>query len=956
MTAVLSAQASSPPIQTATDYVEASAEERYAVISQRFPAWLLAEPIAFPRHHPTYGWACRVAGCDASMKPTYTSLLCEEHASRYLPVSQSMSVNEFARTAEPSPARVLGWALVRKTRCEICGDKREAQQRGYCTAHAQRLRAVLKRGVTESEWRQTTRPLPPFPSKCAIAQCVHDGEIGAHGEGSTYAPLCRSHHMHWRRCRLRSSGRLPDEDVWNRWFADACDGAAVHTADSRGEVSIVGLPVLLQREIRYALHRHANTARRTQWRPTDLQVVVNALSQAGVRSLSDPMVADLACAAANKAQRRIWLGLPGAARSLTVTSGTAKSAGWFDPVIVGGAAFPGTQGAEHRRAIWDLTAVSQRWLRDLLWDFLHDVALKPSGKRLCAATIHRRIYGIGLLSRLLRQVRADHGENLALLGRGDAQAVKQLWDLWFREQIPLPSRSRAFKDQGRPLTEHTRHDHMASIRIVLLHSREQGRTDPGMDQFIFGLPEYACPGKNPRPRPLSFGDFQLLVSADSLRALDEVDADNIGLSDIWLTQAFQGGRISETLKLRLGCVGLIGAAQPYIWRDITKVNVIDYGMPCHLPVYERLLRRQSITRTKLRNRYADQLAELDDQGTGGWKPDGIGPCRCFPAMSKIPTSPSKSHYHGSARSGPNGFRDWGFRGSPHIRPGQHWPPRCSTTGHRPRLCGNCSDIFPTKPSRTTPRYNDASMIRHLQQVWAAGPGTDKPGTILLRPVDSRRPTAPPQPPASISSVVPVEHGLCRYGPVVGGKSCPFKKNCTNGPQGPCEHFVLTGADLAYWERKRDAAFHFAEGAPNDEARDYILSQWHSWEPVLSGLRQALDELGLLEEAEKLDLRSPVHDYFNPVFTTGWTLTQPRFDQRHHQARTTDDTHRRYATSAAGRRGDRATSTPQQARMRATGAQSTDQTRPRPGFRSPSRTCASSPALARPSSTTTATQN
>ena len=462
------------------------------------------------------------------MKPTYTSLLCEEHASRYLPVSQSMSVNEFARTAEPSPARVLGWVLVRKTRCEICGDKREAQQRGYCTAHAQRLRAVLKRGVTESEWRQTTRPLPPFPSKCAIAQCVHDGEIGAHGEGSTYAPLCRSHHMHWRRCRLRSSGRLPDEDVWNRWLADACDGAAVHTADSRGEVSIVGLPVLLQREIGYALHRHANTARRTQWRPTDLQVVVNALSQAGVRSLSDPMVADLACAPANKGQRRIWLGLPGAARSLTVTGGTAKSAVWFDPVIVGGAAFPGTQGAEHRRAIWDLTTVSQRWLRDLLWDFLHDVALKPSGKRLSAATIHRRIYGIGLLSRLLRQVRADHGENLALLGMGDAQAVKQLWDLWFHEQIPLPSRSRAFKDQGRPLTEHTLHDHMASIRIVLLHSREQGRTDPGMDQFIFGLPEYACPGKNPRPRPLSFGDFELLVSADSLRTLDEVDADNIG--------------------------------------------------------------------------------------------------------------------------------------------------------------------------------------------------------------------------------------------------------------------------------------------------------------------------------------------------------------------------------------------------------------------------------------------
>jgi hypothetical protein len=85
--------------------------------------------------------------------------------------------------------------------------------------------------------------------------------------------------------------------------------------------------------------------------------------------------------------------------------------------------------------------------------------------------------------------------------------------------------------------------------------------------------------------------------------------------------------------------------------------------------------------------------------------------------------------------------------------------------------------------------------------------------------------------------------------------------------------VLTGADLAYWERKRDAAFHFAEGAPTDEARDYIISEWRPWEPVLAGLREALDELGLLEEAEKLDLRAPVHDYFNPVFSTGWAVDQ-----------------------------------------------------------------------------------
>jgi hypothetical protein len=64
--------------------------------------------------------------------------------------------------------------------------------------------------------------------------------------------------------------------------------------------------------------------------------------------------------------------------------------------------------------------------------------------------------------------------------------------------------------------------------------------------------------------------------------------------------------------------------------------------------------------------------------------------------------------------------------------------------------------------------------------------------------------------------------------------------------------------------------------PNDltsDDSDYILGQWHPWEPVLASLREALDDLGLLEEAEKLDLRSPVQDYFNPVFSTGWPLKE-----------------------------------------------------------------------------------
>jgi hypothetical protein len=344
-------------------------------------------------------------------------------------------------------------------------------------------------------------------------------------------------------------------------------------------------------------------------------------------------------------------------------------------------------------------------------------------------------------------------------------------------------------------------------------------------------------------------------------------------ADIWLTHAFQGGRIGETLRLRLGCVGLIGAAQPYIWRDISKANVIDYGMPCHLPVYRRLLQRQSITRAKLRARYADQLAALDGEGRVQLEAEWDREMPLFPRVVQNPDLVIPLSQCGFRLVFLEWLKSLGLSGITTHQTRATLATSLLNNGAPPALVRQLLGHFSEESLSHYARYSDDNIKRHLQQVWAAGPGMDKPGAILLRPADLKTSDEADSAARIDLTVIPVEHGLCRYGPVVGGSSCPFKKNCTNGPIGPCEHFVLTGADLAYWERKREAAFHFAEGAPTDEARDYILSQWHPWEPVLNGLREALDELGLLEEAEKLDLRSPVQDYFNPLFSTGWTLTQ-----------------------------------------------------------------------------------
>lgn len=54
---------------------------------------------------------------------------------------------------------------------------------------------------------------------------------------------------------------------------------------------------------------------------------------------------------------------------------------------------------------------------------------------------------------------------------------------------------------------------------------------------------------------------------------------------------------------------------------------------------------------------------------------------------------------------------------------------------------------------------------------------DKPGAILLRPADVKTTDTTAAAAGIDLTAVPVEHGLYRYGRVVGGAHCPFGKNC-----------------------------------------------------------------------------------------------------------------------------------------------------------------------------------
>lgn len=876
VTAIAEFDTAAIPVVDASPSPGLSFERRYEIVSVQFADWLVMEPIQFPPQHPTYGWACRVSECEGAVAPTHTTYLCDKHAKQYSLSNPTADVEDFISSAEPIDRSRIGFALKRFPECTVEHCSREASGRGLCTAHGNSLAKEIKRGGCEIAWRRGVVSRLPALQRCSLTGCAHDGALLTPDGGR----ICRSHHSQWRHW-LRTVGGSADLAAWRDYLTSSLLRDSLGDVQSRGRASLSALPARLQAEIRFALHRHCQLKHRVRITPATIRAGVDALARHNIQSLAEnDQMQTVLTSCQNALVRRGLTALVFAARSLTATEISAKEEGWFDPVVVGAAPFPDTQ-TRTRRKPWVLTEISQRWLRDLAWEYCRDMALLPEGKRPSAATVHQRMCGAVCLSGFLRQHRDDGGVDPEKLGPDDASLLKEVWDIWFREKIPIARLTNTPLRQAPVLTTLTRMVYMKSIRILLQHSRDRRRTCPELDSFTLALPMISRQPNAPRPRPMAFGEFQTLVAPANILRLEAADRADVGLADIWLVQAFQGGRIGETLGLRLGCIGLVGNAQPYIWRDITKNRIVDHGVPCHLPVYERLLARQEKTRSKLRRRYGAKLSTLSPRERqrveDGWEQT----MPLFPRSVRNPDLVFELSQDAFRRSWGLWLKSLGVRNLKTHQTRATLATSLLNNGAPPALVRQMLGHFSPEALVHYASYNNESMTRHLQQVWAAGPGMDKPGTILLRPaeLDGCNPRAAAD--RIDLTVIPVEHGLCRYGPVVGGSQCPKAKHCTTAPDGPCEHFVLTGADLTYWERKRDAAYHFAEGAPNSDARDYILNQWEPWESVLNNLREALNELGLLEEAEKLDLRTPLHDYFSPVFATGWQVTDLQTGEASH---------------------------------------------------------------------------
>ena len=140
----------------------------------------------------------------------------------------------------------------------------------------------------------------------------------------------------------------------------------------------------------------------------------------------------------------------------------------------------------------------------------------------------------------------------------------------------------------------------------------------------------------------------------------------------------------------------------------------------------------------------------------------------------------------------------------------------------------------------------------LQHVWVAGPGAARPGELIAGP-------APPLPAGQAQALAislsrrstPAEGGFCTFQPVVDGGACPWNLDCHN-----CDKFVLSGADLLYWRRKREQWYSLAERSPDEATAAWLHQVFAPTAAAIDGLEAALAGLGLLDDALALDLRRP----------------------------------------------------------------------------------------------------
>ena len=809
--------------------------------------------IKIPPGHPVYRWNCLVTGCERPKAGRGD--LCSAHARQWRDRRRGgeTAKADFVRAA--SPAGPAGWIDERP--CRICpGRPARSLALGLCDKHQFRWYRHLElqgAGAEFDAWLGGQHPHAGYGG-CWVLVCpeLANSPLG----------LCARHESQYRSRGNPGGARLPsqwanryerrglavpveyaDEQSFRRWCATA--SAVLRPS----QVNLRGLRPLLRAEIQWGLFAYTQNAF-GQWELPWVQDLANHCRGRALRSLTElDLDGDAAFGqSVGREVPRVVRDIVRGLESLYVTPGETREQGY---VLIEhfGRRWPGRPGRI------DLTRVAQRWLRDLLWDHYADLLRSPRCPRSTRPFDDMRRAGLEL-SAFLEVHAPGGGHDPAVL---TAQHVQQFAaDQRQRERDKLPSL--AFRGRGgRPsiVTANTRQAVFHRTRILLRGALESGAAERiGLDRaFLTAMPP---PGPIIRRARSPFPDAvaRALAAEDNLRTLADIhDPCDRGLRDTWETIIVTGRRCSEVLNLRLDCLGRYGGL-PMLWHDQTKVGNYDQALRIPERLHQLLEARQGKTMalfTARNNRppTTEDRAALALFPTNQRNKDGRQPL-------------SYNWFH-------RGFKAWIDsldigRWVPHqarhslatslLRAG-------ASLTHIRRYLGQVSERMAEHYVHLT--QSDLEDVLH--RVWVTGPGAAHPGELLTEPA-----TALTREQAQALAIdlsrrsTPAEGGFCTFQPVVNGGACPWNLDCHD-----CDKFVLSGADLLYWRRKREQWRQLAEGAPDDATADYLHRHFEPTARAIDGLEKALAGLGLLDQALALDLRTP-QDYFDRIWSVAFRTT------------------------------------------------------------------------------------
>lgn len=798
----------------------------------RFDPMLRPDVIVVPRDHAVFGWGCRVTGCRRHRSDNRD--LCSSHVDALKKVTDAGgSRAEFLRAARPlevstfaeeSPCRICLRRPSNNTRLRLC----HRHNQGWLSAQRDDPEVGFE------AWLAVQHVLPGF-GDCAVPVC---DELAVSARG-----LCTGHH---NRYRLWSGdgrpGATPRMDVNDATVLEAWCRTA-HPIPRPGRLTLSGVAPLVAAEIKWGMFMHGQQPHYSNWPVRWLQGLANRCREERVTSLMG-----LEPKNCPPYDRMIVTETRSQLRLVYYSPADTKDAGFIEFDHFGGR-------LRSRRSFYDLSMVSQRWLRDLLWDNLAEQLRAPNPPRSDTPYDASR-RAIAELSAYLDVEAPAGGHDPTLLNAEHMHAF--VADQRHRARNGLKSLGCCGRD-GTPtvMSETTRSINANHVRRVLRQALDRGETDRiGLArEFVVAAPTGGVQTNRTR-RPFPDDVAQALADEANLAVLaDEHDPHNGGIRLIWEAIIYTGRRCGEIIGLKLNCVERYSGL-PVLWHDQTKVGNYDEAIRIPEILYTKILDRRQLTIQRFEYRHG--RAPTEDERVR---------MALFPSLVRNPDCirpASYAWFHTHFRAWVDGLDlgRWVAHQARHTLATKLLA-NGAALHHIRRYLGHVSP----KMTEHYAKIAVSALDDVLNRVWVAGPGAPEPGRMLSGDLTgltceqaealaidlSRRST-------------PTEGGFCTFQPVVAGGSCPFNLNCET-----CDKFVMSGADLLYWRRKREQWTALAERAPDDATADYLHQVFAPTARAIDGLEKALAALGLLDDALALDLRRP-QDYFHRVWNTAFRAT------------------------------------------------------------------------------------